>query len=639
MLAHLELTGNVYLLMLNKQGKPITSENEKPAQLHTMNPGKIDVKIDDSTFPFRTVGYKLLINGREYNYEKWQVVQLKRPNPSSPLIGVGTTQAIADYIDVDNDGIEFNRQFFIHGAYLTGTIETEATDEDQIDSMRESFNEQHAGVRNSNKVLMLMKGMKFTKNLDPKDMAFEKLLAVTKERIHAGTRVSSTILGTAEADTNRATAETADYVFAKRLVKPRMVQMVSQLTELLVSRWGDDKFLTFTDPTPEDKSFRIQEMQAVAGSAPVMTINEIREKYMGLGPVPGGDTIFRPQTMVPLDTPAADPSKPKPGSGPEDGAEPNEAKPNDEGKGLNPAVRRLGWIPQRAKFARNQNNRKEAAEAIAKSLIDAMRKIKAMKPWKLSFNDYAIIVKEVEKRQETARRALQIATVLYHEKQLKTVLENLHKVAKDINPKLLFDQKASVQAIIDLATPILVKLATEEGKEASASITGVGIDVMEIPEYKAAVTRSIDLLGQKYTETTLDDLKATIETSLKNGDSLIDLEAQVRKYYSEANQNRAPMLARTESFRISNSATKEAWKKTGVVKTMKWYTSPLDNVCEFCAALNGKEIPIDQNFFDLGDTAEGENGGQMQLNYDDVVAPPLHPNCGCYLQPGQVSVE
>ena len=188
-ISHLELAGNCYIVMRNKKGEPIKSEDEKPYMLTTMNPGQVVLEIDKLTDIDSITGYTLRKHAVEYHYERWQVIHLKRPNPNSEIEGVGTTQCIAEWIDVHNDGMEFNRQFFLHGSFLTATIETEATDEDQIDSMRESFMEQHAGVQNSNKVLMLMKGMKLTQTLQPKDMAFDKLIETTTNLIHAGTRV------------------------------------------------------------------------------------------------------------------------------------------------------------------------------------------------------------------------------------------------------------------------------------------------------------------------------------------------------------------------------------------------------------------------------------------------------------------
>ena len=86
-----------------------------------------------------------------------------------------------------------------------------------------------------------------------KDMDFSTLTDATRDRILAGFRVSKTILGTAESDTNRATAETADYVFSKRTIKPKMLLIVSYLNEFLVARYGEDLYLTFIDPVPRTK--------------------------------------------------------------------------------------------------------------------------------------------------------------------------------------------------------------------------------------------------------------------------------------------------------------------------------------------------------------------------------------------------
>ena len=74
---------------------------------------------------------------------------------------------------------------------------------------------------------MLPKGVELKHTgLSQKDMDFSKLTEATRDRILAGFRVSKTILGTAESDTNRATAETADYVFSKRTIKPKMLLVI-----------------------------------------------------------------------------------------------------------------------------------------------------------------------------------------------------------------------------------------------------------------------------------------------------------------------------------------------------------------------------------------------------------------------------
>lgn len=76
------------------------------------------------------------------------------------------------------------------------------------------------------------------------------------------------------------------------------------------------------------------------------------------------------------------------------------------------------------------------------------------------------------------------------------------------------------------------------------------------------------------------------------------------------------------------------------MKTVAWYTAEDANVCQFCAAMDGKEIDINDNFFNLGDTAKGVNDGFgfLTLEYSDVEAPPLHPDCRCYIRPAEVSI-
>jgi hypothetical protein len=54
-------------------------------------------------------------------------------------------------------------------------------------------------------------------------------------------------------------------VFSKRTIKPKMLLVISYLNEFLVPRYGDDLYLTFIDPTPDDKAARTGE--ALSGLA------------------------------------------------------------------------------------------------------------------------------------------------------------------------------------------------------------------------------------------------------------------------------------------------------------------------------------------------------------------------------------
>jgi hypothetical protein len=100
----------------------------------------------------------------------------------------------------------------------------------------------------------------------------------------------------------------------------------------------------------------------------------------------------------------------------------------------------------------------------------------------------------------------------------------------------------------------------------------------------------------------------------------------------------AERIAKTESFRTSNAALKQAWKESGVVKSIRWYTSEKATVCSYCQAMDGKVIDIDSNYFNQGDTLSvGDQS--MTMDYSDVGGPPLHPQCMCFVRPEDISID
>jgi HK97 family phage portal protein len=150
-------------------------------------------------------------------------------------------QTIPTWIGNDNYAMEYNRKFFQNGASIGLYIQTDTSVEGNLDRIRAGFSQNNAGVENAHKTLVLPKGAKLEHTgVTHKDMDFATLTDATRDRILAGFRVSKTLLGTAESDTNRASAETADYVFSKRTIRPKMLMVVSFLNEYLVGRYGDD---------------------------------------------------------------------------------------------------------------------------------------------------------------------------------------------------------------------------------------------------------------------------------------------------------------------------------------------------------------------------------------------------------------
>ena len=210
-----------------------------------------------TSFPYKLDHYTFTIDNKVIRFEPYQILHIKYPDPNDSFVGIGVPQTIPTWIDNDNYAMEYNRKFFKNGASIGLYVQTDTNVEANIDRIRKSFGNRHEGVENAHKTPVLPKGAKLEHTgVTHRDMDFSALTDATRDRILAGFRVSKTILGTAESDTNRATAETADYVFSKRTIKPKMLMIISFLNEFLVPRYGDDLYLTFIDPTPDDKAAR-----------------------------------------------------------------------------------------------------------------------------------------------------------------------------------------------------------------------------------------------------------------------------------------------------------------------------------------------------------------------------------------------
>lgn len=615
--AHLEATGNAYIFL-----EGVTKPMDKPFALHMMNPAKMKVLVDREQFPARIQGYRYTLGTKIYDFQPYQLIHIKYVDPSDPFEGVGTVQNIAQWVDSDNNAMEFNRQFFLNGARIGGFLETDAAHTpDQLAYLKTSFEAAFTGIQNAYKVLALPKGVKYEEGgKTQKDLDFPNLMDMMRDRIIAGFKVPRTALGITD-DVNRANAEATDYVFAARTIKPIMTIINSYLNEFLVPRYGSNLYLDFKDPVPEDRALRMEEMAKATGGAPVMSANEAREEYFGLDPVEGGDAVMIPFNLAPLGSPE---------------------KRTEEQQNNAPSAAR------KTRFAMNSERRQsitktiaeKAAAEVAKIFKDADEmRIKSQKNLsQLSDDDYETIYKGFAVRVNPYEKRVEKALQEFNAKQRKEVIANIPRAVKAIDKDDLFDKDQSMTILVDLMKPLEYDLAGKEGKAAALLL---GIEDMDIltPEVRKALDKATKLLSKSYNDTTRDLLKAKLEQGLKEGLSQDQLGDLVNAVYDYSDEVRALAVARTETFRIANYATQEAWKQSGIVKSQRWYTAADERVCPYCGPLHGKVISIDDDFFKKGDTVTGSDGAKIDIDYADVDAPPLHVNCRCYIRPEDISIQ
>lgn len=637
--ALLDLTGDSFWYL-----DGVNTDLDKPKAIHLMPTEKVTTVIDRRSWPYQLMGYKLrLDNGRELGFKPYEVVHFKLPNPADFFNGYSPVSAGAEYIDNDRYAMEFNRKFFVNGARPVGFLETEGVAEAQLEAIKVGFAEVHEGIENMQRIGVLPKGVKWSPaGSNPKDMDFKNMSEDMRDRILAMFGVSRTILGTAESDTNRATAETADYVFSKRVVKPHMTKMCATLNSSLVGRYDDDLYISFIDPVPEDKAFRNEEMKTTVGGQPVMTPNEARDEYLGLGPVDGGDSLMVSNTMLPIGEATGEGNVNPNGDGDANAKQVRKDFPAARSKAAN--GQRVAFRPARTKLMKLAKQRSAMRDDLTAKITEDLKKRLEESPskkfkstkeqdearWK-EFSDYtAQAQKDIA---ETVRKI--------NDEQKAVVFDNLPAaIGKAVNPKDLFDIEKWISITTDALTPILETLYEHQARAAAAEVGKPDIEPFD-ETTSAAVRRSVEKMANSYQETTLEALAEHIDKGLNAGESLSDITKRVEQVYEWSDTERAEMVAKTESFRTANDALKTAWKQSGVVKTVRWYTSEKDNVCPFCQDMNGKTIPIESNFFDAGATLTVEDSSStktMTMDYGDVGAPPLHPLCACFIRPEDVSL-
>jgi HK97 family phage portal protein len=612
-LSHLELTGNSYWLL-----DGVSSETDKPKAIFILSPR--NAAPIPAPLPEFIKGYRYSINGETQVFKPYEILHLKYPDPNDQYQGIGTVQATIDWIATDNFANDVNLNYFKNGARLGGILSSEsAITDSQMKVLRASFENLYKGAGNAYRVAVLPKGVSYDEaSSTPKDMDFANMQSVMRDKILAGFRVPKTILGSSESETNRATAETANYVFAARTIKPKLELIIQQLNEFLVPRYGDDLYLDFSDPVPEDRALRIEEMKSAVGLQAVISVNEAREEYFGLDGVNNGENVMTDFSKVPL-------GKPTPKSVSRNSKKEMTKKPS-------------------SRFAKNHKARKGIAEEITKKLLETITKepepiVKEKSIQTLSETEYDTVYKAFAHRVTPYEKRFKKAIEDFNVDQKSEVVKNLTNFVKSkaTAETDLYDIEEWIGVMTDMSKPILHDLYEEEG---TAAAKLVGYESFRItPEVLQSLEKSIELMSQSYNQTTLSLLKTVLRDGLAEGLSLPEMTDKISEIYDFSNEVRAGQVAQTEVFRIGNDSTKEAWKQSGVVKSIKWYTAVDDRVCPWCDAMHGETIDIEDSFFDKGDEAIGTDGSTLPITYSKVETPPLHVSCRCYTRPENISIE
>jgi HK97 family phage portal protein len=618
LVAQLLLTGDAYILMPN-----VNSKNDEPSEMFLLSSGRVSTEITEGV-PARIKNYEVnKLNGvGTQTIDKEKIIHLTLPNPRNQFEGYSPIDAIEEWILEDHHASRYNLAFFKNGAKLSGVIESDTKlTETQQKTMKKTFENLHSGTENAYQVATLPKGKKYKEmSSSREEMDFIEGQKLTMDKILAGFQVPKTLVGAQEDQTNRSTAETAEYVFAKYNISPFLVMIVNALNFTLVTRFEDSIALAFEDPVPDDKEHKIEELKAATGDKQVMTLNEARERYFDLGGLEGGDVIRDKvnQTEVAEDT----------------------------GKDVPEYARKAMSYQQRKKPATEKCAEKAAKEITKIFKQNGKNKIKRVKNIaEMDDEEFEKLAQAFDDRMAGFESNLIENFKQYHKAQKETVLSNLEEELKEKNIETkqierndLFDFKEQVGIMFDFVKPLFVDLVETEAEETADLIaTEVNVDEESFQELadEAAV-----LLSQSYNETTSKKIISKVNEGIEQGEDFEGIADRVDEVYQVADRQRAVTTARTETVRLGNASARQTYEESGFVETLKWYTAVDDRVCEFCRPLHNTIVDIDESFFGSDvEEIEGDEGGKLPLNYEETKDhPPLHPRCRCYIRPDELDL-
>ncbi|WP_438979914.1 phage portal protein [Polynucleobacter sp.] len=582
--SYLELTGDAFWFF------KIGELTRRPKEVYILRSDLVQVVVDENTGLVSGYIYNAG-NGKAIPLDKDEVLHFKMPNPEDPYRGLGVIQAGQLYIQTEQYASRFTRNFIYNNARPSGILNLKGRVNDKdFAEIKSRWKNEYGTVDNAGKTAIL-------RNVDADFVSMSTNLAgvdlkeaknMSRDDIMAMFRVSKPILGITE-DVNYANAKTAEYVFAKRVIEPKMERISDTLAPYIKSTYGDETIeVEYESPVPQDIELELQENQAAINSW--KTINEVRQEQ-GLTDVANGDQVYIPMNMVPVGQalPEANLSK-------------------------DVVKKSFGKIIVRKKENKAQGLTHESKEHFRGSIEHNNEIFKGLVKKKLDK-----VVKDQEK------------FILGNVKP-----KTIHQT-KDFN-NLLFDYSDEVKKTIAAVTPELIELASQDG-ELAYMLAGGEANRFAITETSLNTINSrIEKAASGYTQQTLDGLRDIFTEATNNGESYKELTADLKDFFDDADTVRSERWARTEVAKSASEANREAYRQLGTTELV-WFANP--GACEICQALNGEVVGVNDSFIDEGDTLDYEHENadgeivdkSVTFDYDSCDGGDAHPNCTCTIVP------
>lgn len=214
-----------------------------------------------------------------------EILWMADPDPLNPYgRGSGMARALGDELETDEYAAKHTKSWFYNRARPDVVVSADGLRPEDTQRLEHDWLARNQGFWKAYKPYFLSKKV----DIQTLSQTFENMQLVDLRKYERDTIIQTygvppEILGIIE-NSNRATIEAADYLFAKWVVQPRLEFLRNVLQEFLVPEFDDRLILDYESPVSEDKEYNLKVAQAAPWS---MTVDEWRE-LQGREPLPDG---------------------------------------------------------------------------------------------------------------------------------------------------------------------------------------------------------------------------------------------------------------------------------------------------------------------------------------------------------------
>jgi HK97 family phage portal protein len=269
----LELTGNAYWFLAG-------DTSGTPTQIWPLRPDRVSIVPDPVDF---VRGYIYEIDGLRIPLEALEV-HFKRWHPANDYYGLSALEAARIAVTSDKAMSEWNRNTFGKDNGVPAGIVSvkESVSDTDFERIKREWRQSYGGPQR--RTAFLRGGDMQWQNigLSHTDLDFLKGREAHRNEI---LNIYGIPVGLVSENATEANATVAERIFIERTLWPKLVRIGQKITQELLPFWSGDYVAEFEDIRPTDAQARLDEIRV---SYPVLSINEIRERYYRLPAVEWG---------------------------------------------------------------------------------------------------------------------------------------------------------------------------------------------------------------------------------------------------------------------------------------------------------------------------------------------------------------